>query len=61
VIDKWFALQAAAVRPDTVEALKKLRSHPDFNIRNPNRVRSLYAAFRHEQPSLFPRGGRKRL
>jgi aminopeptidase N len=53
VIDKWFALQAAAVRPDTVEALKKLRSHPDFNIRNPNRVRSLYAAFAMNNPACF--------
>lgn len=53
VIDKWFALQAAAVRPDTVESLKKLRIHPDFNIRNPNRVRSLYAAFAMNNPVCF--------
>jgi aminopeptidase N len=53
VIDKWFSLQAAAVRTDTVEALKKLRHHPDFNIRNPNRVRSLYASFAMNNPVRF--------
>lgn len=53
VIDKWFALQGAAVRSDTVEALKNLRQHPDFNIRNPNRVRSLYASFAMNNPVKF--------
>ena len=53
VIDKWFALQGAAIRPDTVDALKKLRQHPDFNIRNPNRVRSLYASFAMNNPVKF--------
>ncbi len=53
VIDKWFSLQGAAVRSDTVESLKKLRGHPDFNIRNPNRVRSLYASFAMNNPVCF--------
>lgn len=45
VVDKWFSLQANAIRPDIVSSLKALRDHPEFNIRNPNRVRSLYGAF----------------
>ena len=45
VVDKWFSLQAAAIRPTTIETLKELRKHEQFNIRNPNRVRSLYASF----------------
>ena len=53
VVDKWFALQASGIRPDMIEALKKLRNHPEFNIRNPNRVRSLYAAFAMNNPVCF--------
>ncbi len=53
VIDKWFALQASSTLPDTVEKLKALKDHKDFNIKNPNRVRSLYAAFAMNNPSRF--------
>lgn len=53
VIDKWFALQAAAIKPDVLETLSGLRAHADFNIRNPNRVRSLYASFAMNNPVCF--------
>ena len=42
-----------AVRSDTLDVLQKLKLHPDFNIRNPNRVRSLYAAFAMNNPVCF--------
>lgn len=45
VIDKWFALQAAAQRPDTVDQVLRLAIHPDFNITNPNRLRALAGTF----------------
>jgi len=45
VLDKWFALQAAAQRPDTVDQVLKLSKHPDFTITNPNRLRSLAGMF----------------
>jgi aminopeptidase N len=45
VLDKWFALQAAAQRPDTVDQVLKLAQHPDFRITNPNRLRSLVGTF----------------
>ena len=45
VIDKWFALQAAAQRPDTIDQVLKLASHPDFAMTNPNRLRSLAGTF----------------
>jgi aminopeptidase N len=45
VLDKWFALQAAAQRPDTVDEVLKLATHPDFAITNPNRLRSLASTF----------------
>lgn len=53
VIDKWFSAQATAIRSDTLETLKKLQKHPDFNIRNPNRARSLFAAFAMNNPVCF--------
>ena len=45
VIDKWFTLQALSLHPNVIEQVKTLADHPDFTIRNPNRVRSLYMAF----------------
>ncbi|MEL6877512.1 MAG: aminopeptidase N [Pseudomonadota bacterium] len=45
VIDKWFTLQALAPHPDVIGHVKALAEHPDFTIKNPNRVRSLYMAF----------------
>ncbi|MFA9201586.1 MAG: aminopeptidase N [Cypionkella sp.] len=45
VIDKWFSLQAGSLHPQVLEHVKALASHPDFTLRNPNRVRSLYMAF----------------
>ena len=46
VIDKWFSLQASL--PDDGSVLPKVRQllqHPAFNIRNPNRARSLIFAY----------------
>jgi aminopeptidase N len=45
VLDKWFALQATSRRADTLARVRMLLSHPKFNARNPNRVRSLVGAF----------------
>jgi aminopeptidase N len=45
VLDKWFALEALAERPDTLARVQALLAHPRFNARNPNRVRSLVGAF----------------
>jgi len=53
VIDKYFGLQASAVRKDIIESLTALRNHSDFNIKNPNRVRSLYAAFAMNNVAAF--------
>ncbi len=44
-LDKWFAIQASSLHPNVVEQVKALAEHPDFTLRNPNRVRSLYMAF----------------
>ncbi|MFN2473605.1 MAG: aminopeptidase N [Sphingomicrobium sp.] len=45
VIDKWFGLQAAAQRVDTMESVQALAQHPDFTLANPNRARSLIGSF----------------
>ena len=45
VIDKWFAIQAQSLHPSVLEHVKALARHPDFMLKNPNRVRSLYMAF----------------
>jgi len=57
VLDKWFALQAGA--PDcggnVLPAVKQLMNHPDFNIRNPNRARSLIFSYCSANPGAFHR------
>ncbi|HEY6009849.1 MAG TPA: DUF3458 domain-containing protein, partial [Nitrospirota bacterium] len=45
VMDKWFSIQALSRLPDTLGTVKALMKHPVFNIRNPNKVRSLIGAF----------------
>jgi aminopeptidase N len=45
VLDKWFAVQAAADRSDAHQRLEQLRAHPDYDLGNPNRVRALARVF----------------
>ncbi|HEY9050611.1 MAG TPA: aminopeptidase N [Gammaproteobacteria bacterium] len=45
VIDKWFTVQATASLKDTVRDIQRLQEHEAFDIRVPNRVRSLIGAF----------------
>ena len=44
MIDKWFTIQALSLHPDVVAQVKALTNHPDFNMTNPNRIRSLFMA-----------------
>ena len=53
VIDKWFSLQASAVRDTTLDDIKALKNHAAFNIKNPNRARSLLAGFAMNNPVCF--------
>ncbi|MES2261567.1 MAG: aminopeptidase N [Pseudomonadota bacterium] len=52
VIDKWFAMQAAAPSTD-VAAVRELMQHPAFTLKNPNRARSLIFNFCNGNPSQF--------
>lgn len=42
VMDKWFAVQAST---GSVEEIEQLTQHSDFDLSNPNRVRSVIAVF----------------
>lgn len=53
VVDKWFKLQAMSNRDSTFEDLAALRQHAEFNVKNPNRVRSLYTSFSLYNPVKF--------
>ncbi|MDX5151525.1 MAG: DUF3458 domain-containing protein, partial [Acidiferrobacterales bacterium] len=53
VINKWFSLQASTSLPNAFEQVQELMEHPDFDIRNPNRVRSLVGAFSRGNPLHF--------
>jgi aminopeptidase N len=44
VVDKWFSLQAMA-RNTNVAAVRALMKHKAFNLKNPNRARSLIFSF----------------
>ncbi|MDJ0512177.1 MAG: aminopeptidase N [Methyloceanibacter sp.] len=55
VLDKWFAVQARAARPDSVETAYRLLEHPKFSLKNPNRVRALIGSFAMANPSGFNR------
>ena len=53
VLDKWFALQATAPLPGTLAEVKALLHHPDFSIKNPNKVRALIGVFCQSNPIRF--------
>ncbi|MFM8589924.1 MAG: aminopeptidase N [Limnohabitans sp.] len=57
VIDKWFALQAGASDRggDILPRVRQLMQHPDFNLRNPNRARSLIFCYCSANPAAFHR------
>ncbi len=53
VLDKWFSIQATSRRPQTLDEVRRLMRHPDFDLRNPNRVRALVGAFAAGNPVRF--------
>ncbi|MEM7280265.1 MAG: aminopeptidase N [Pseudomonadota bacterium] len=52
-MDKWFTFQALATHSDTLKNVKRLKQHELFDLGNPNRVRSLVAAFAEYNPPIF--------
>lgn len=45
VVDQWFAVQATNTLPGALSRVEALMQHADFDIKNPNKVRSLIGAF----------------
>ncbi|MGD8318088.1 MAG: aminopeptidase N [Myxococcales bacterium] len=59
VLDKWFRMQAMSSAPGAFERVVALCQHPDFNLANPNRARSLLYAFAAGNPVAFHRADGK--
>ena len=57
VLDKWFAIQALSPLPETARAVATLKGHPDFDLRNPNRIRALLSSFAGNQVRFHDRSG----
>jgi aminopeptidase N len=55
VLNLWFQTQALRPGADTLADVITLRSHADFDMRNPNKVRALIGAFSASNPSAFHR------
>lgn len=53
VMDKWFSVQAMSVRSDLRMRLQRLCARTDFDLKNPNRVRAIAAAFAMNNPVAF--------
>ncbi|MBK8321335.1 MAG: aminopeptidase N [Betaproteobacteria bacterium] len=53
VVDKWFRVQATSDLPGAIGRIEKLTAHPAFDLKNPNRARSLLHAFATDNPSHF--------
>jgi aminopeptidase N len=52
VMDKYFALVASSVLPDTLAQVQEAMSHPAFALKNPNKARALIGSFTRNQ-SVF--------
>ena len=57
MVDKWFGLQAAAQRADTLGAVEALTRHPEFTLANPNRARALVGSFAMNQWAFHAASG----
>ena len=55
LVDKWLSLQAAVVDASAPERIRAIVERDVFSWANPNRVRSLFAAFAMTNPSQFHR------
>src|SRR5690606_21007028 len=53
VLDKWFSVQARSAMHGTAAAVGELAKHPQFSLKNPNRVRAVYGAFAMGNPVQF--------
>jgi len=53
VLDKWFAVQARDPSEGAIGRVLALTAHPDFDLKNPNRMRALVQSFASGNPARF--------
>ncbi len=53
VLDKWFAAQARDPSEEALGRVLGLTAHPDFDGKNPNRLRALVSTFANFNPARF--------
>jgi len=58
VVDKWLSVQAGADREDTLECVDALLSHEAFDMKNPNKARSLIRVFFRNLPAFHRPDGK---
>ena len=57
VVNKWLFSCACADRPDAVDVVRNLMKHPAFEIKNPNKLRSVMGGFAYNQPEFHKADG----
>jgi aminopeptidase N len=55
VVNQWFQLQARLPHGDALARVRGLMQHPDFDLRNPNKVRAVVGGFSAGNPVGFHR------
>ncbi len=53
VMDKWFGVQASSPALGSLAHVQSLMQHPQFSIKNPNKVRAVLGGFAMRNPSQF--------
>ena len=53
VVDKWLRVQATSSAAGALDRVRALTRHPAFDLRNPNKARSLLHAFATDNPTHF--------
>ena len=57
VVNKWLMLSASQEGPDSLDRIKALMSHPAFDLKNPNKVRSLLGGLTQNVPCFHNEDG----
>jgi aminopeptidase N len=55
VVNQWLQVQAAIPDEAALDRVRGLLEHPDFDLRNPNKVRALIGIFANQNPVNFHR------
>ncbi|MGE3332757.1 MAG: aminopeptidase N [Rhodospirillaceae bacterium] len=53
VVNKWLSVQAMCPLPGTLTTVRKLLSHPSFDLKNPNKLRAVIGVFSLSNPANF--------